>query len=187
MLRKNYTTIMETLLLTIKTKTMTQNQINILKSIEQEFNRINAQEVVDTNDLIAQIENRVDSKRKLRLELGVVDKANKLAIDAVKNSIIEKLRPVVLKYGFNIEVNDGGGNFAYGIRVICNGCRFIDGSQAKVEGWLRAIGASEDGIQYVKSPIPRFETVYYRDWVSSEDALISHFVDGIVNALKTKV
>lgn len=167
---------------------MTQNQINILKSIEQEFNRINAQEVVDTNDLIAQIENRVDSKRKLRLELGVVDTVNKLAIEQVKNSIVDKLRPIALKYGFNIEINEGvSGKFCYGIRVVCNGCTFIDGSQAKVEGWLRAIGASEDGIQYVKSPIPRFETVYYRDWVYSEDALISHFVDGIVNALKTKV
>jgi len=167
---------------------MTQNQINILKSIEQEFNRINAQEVVDTNDLIAQIENRVDSKRKLRLELGVVDTVNKLAIEQVKNSIVDKLRPIVLKYGFNLEVSEGSnGNTCYGIRVICNGCIDRDGTRIHVEGWLRAIGASEDGIQYVKSPIPRFETVYYRNWVSSEDALISHFVDGIVNALKTKV
>lgn len=167
---------------------MTQNQINILKSIEQEFNRINEQEVVDTNDLIAQIENRVDSKRKLRLELGVVDKLNKLAISEVKNSIVDKLRPIALKYGFNLEINEGiSGNNCYGIRVICNGCTFIDGSQIKVEGWIRAMGSSQDGIQYVKSPIPRFETVYSRDYVASEDALISHFVDGIVNALKTKV
>jgi hypothetical protein len=167
---------------------MTQKQIEILKSIEQEFNRINAQEVVDTNDLIAQIENRVDSKRKLRLELGVVDTVNKLAIEQVKNSIVDKLRPIVLKYGFNIEISEGSNeNTYYGIRVICNGCTFIDGSQIKVEGWIRAIRSSQDSICYVKSPIPRFETVYSRDYVASEDALISHFVDGIVNALKTKV
>jgi hypothetical protein len=167
---------------------MTQNQINILKSIEQEFNRINEQEVVDTNDLIAQIENRVDSKRKLRLELGVVDTVNKLAIEQVKNSIVDKLKPIALKYGFNIEVSEGSnGNTYYGIRVICNGCTDRDGTRIHVEGWIRAIGCSEDGISYVKSPIPRFETVYYRQYVASEDALISHFVDGIVNALKTKV
>jgi len=167
---------------------MTQNQINILKSIEQEFDRINAQEVVDNNDLIAQIENRVDSKRKLRLELEAVDKINRSAVKDTKDRILDKLKPIVLKYKFNLEINEGiSGNNCYGIRVICNGCTFIDGSQIKVEGWIRAMGSSQDGIQYVKSPIPRFETVYSRDWVSCEESFISHFVDGIVNALKTKV
>ena len=167
---------------------MTQKQIEILKSIEQEFNRINAQEVVVNNDLIAQIENRVDSKRKLRLELGVLDKANRLAIKDTKDRIVDKLKPIVLKYGFNLEISEGSnGNTYYGIRVKCNGCIDRDGTSIHVEGWVRAIGCSEDGISYVKSPIPRFETVYYRQYVASEDALISHFVDGIVNALKTKV
>jgi len=168
---------------------MTQKQIEILKSIEQEFNRINAQEVVDNNDLIAQIENRVDSKRKLRLELGVVDTVNKLAVEAVKNSIVDKLKPIVLKYGFNLEFTDCGhsGNVCYGIKVICNGCKDRDGRTIDAEGWVRGAWTSEDGISYTKSPIPIFEKAYCRDKVSSEDALISHFVDGIVNALKTKV
>lgn len=167
---------------------MTQNQINILKSIEREFNRINAQEVVDNNDLIAQIENRVDSKRKLRLELGVVDTVNKLAIEQVKNSIVDKLKPVVLKYGFNLEINDGhSGNTCYGIRVVCNGCKDVENRTIVVEGWVRGRGHSEDGIVYIKSPVPRFETVYFRDEVSCEESFINHFVDGIVKALKTKV
>lgn len=168
---------------------MTQKQNEILKSIEQEFNRINAQEVLETNDLIAQIENRVDGKRKLRFELDAVDKINKLAIDAVKHSILDKLKPVVLKYGFNLEVNDGGhpGTTCYGIRVVCNGCKTRDGYSIHVEGWLRGIGDFQDNIGYIKSPIPRFETVYYKEVVASEDALINHFVDGIVNALKTRV
>jgi hypothetical protein len=167
---------------------MTQKQIEILKSIEQEFNRINEQEVVDTNDLIAQIENRVDSKRKLRLELGVVDTVNKLAVEAVKNSIVDKLRPVVKKYGFNLETYEGGrGDDYYGIRVICNGCTERDGTRIYVEGWVHAKKSSKDGITYAYSPIPRFEIKYMTTVVASEDALISHFVDGIVNALKTKV
>jgi hypothetical protein len=168
---------------------MTQKQIDILKSIEQEFNRINEQEVVDNNDLIAQIENRVDSKRKLRLELGVVDTVNKLAVEAVKNSIVDKLIPVVRKYGFNLEVNDCGhsGNVCYGVRVVCNGCKDSDGRTILVEGWVRGVWTSEDGIVYIKSPIPKFERDYCRDSIASEDALVSHFVDGIVKALKTKV
>jgi hypothetical protein len=168
---------------------MTQKQIEILKSIEQEFNRINEQEVLDPNDLIAEIENRVDGKRKLRLELIAVDKINKLAIDAVKNSIVDKLKPVVLKYGFNLEINDGGhpGNTCYGIRVVCNGCKTRDGYSIHVEGWIRGIGDWQDEIGYIKSPIPRFETVYSKEVVASEDAFISHFVDGIVKALKTRV
>lgn len=167
---------------------MTQKQIEILKSIEQEFNRINAQEVVDNNDLIAQIENRVDGKRKLRLELGVVDTVNKLAVEAVKNSIVDKLRPIALKYGFNLETFEGGrGDDYYGIRVKCNGCKERDGSNIHVEGYVLAKKSCTDGITYVNSPIPRFERAYCRDTVASEDALISHFVDGIVNALKTKV
>jgi hypothetical protein len=167
---------------------MTQKQIQILKSIEQEFNRINAQEVLENNDLIAQIENRVDGKRKLRLELGVVDTVNKLAIEAVKNSIVDKLRPVVKNYGFNLETYEGGsGNTYYGIRVKCNGCKERDGSNIHVEGWLRGMTGYEDDIVYIKSPIPRFETKYMLEYANSEDALISHFVDGIVKALKTKV
>lgn len=167
---------------------MTQKQIEILKSIEQEFNRINAQEVVDNNDLIAQIENRVDSKRKLRLELGVVDTVNKLAIEAVKDSILDKLKPVVLKYGFNLEINEGSsGNNYYGIRVKCNGCKDRDGSNIHVEGWIRGIPGYEDDIKYIKSPVPRFETKYMLEYAASEDSLINHFVDGIVKALKTKV
>lgn len=163
---------------------MTQKQIEILKSIEQEFNRINAQEVLDNNDLIAQIENRVDSKRKLRLELGAVDKINKSAIDDIKRRIVQKLLPIAVKYGFKLEDNYNDSYIA--LRVNCCGYEF-NGNNITIDGYLRYAWKSEDGIAYTPSPIPIFETKYRTDIVASEDAFINHFVDGIVKALKTKV
>jgi hypothetical protein len=164
---------------------MTQKQIDILKSIEQEFNRINAQEVVDTNDLIAQIENRVDSKRKLRLELEAVDKINKSAVNDIKRRITQKLLPIAVKYGFKLEDNYNDAYIA--LRVKCCGYKLGDGSERTIDGYLRYTWKSEDGIAYTPSPIPMFETKYRTDYVTSEDALINHYIDGIVNALKTKV
>lgn len=168
---------------------MTQKQNEILKSIEQEFNRINAQEVLETNDLIAQIENRVDGKRKLRLELEVLDKINKLAIKDTKDRIVDKLKPVVSKYGFRLEERDAfKSDYFYGIRIICVGCKLRDmGSDIEIDGYIRAITVQTDSILHVKSPTPRFETKYMLNCAPSEDALINHFVDGIVNALKTRV
>ena len=167
---------------------MTQKQIEILSSIEQEFNRINEQSVLETNDLISLIESRVDSKRNLRLELEAVDAINKSAIVAVKDGIIEKLKPIAFKYGFTIHINqDINRNFWYGIKVNCLGCRNLAGNEMSIEGYVRGLGHWEDGICYIKSPVPRFESKYMTEVVASEDALINHFVDGIVDALKTKV
>lgn len=165
---------------------MTQKQIEILKSIEQEFNRINAQEVLDNNDLIAQIENRVDSKRKLRLELDVVDKANKRLFDTFKKSIVDKLMPITKKYGLGFEeyVTDD----YIGLKIRCIGYKNnYDNYEIVLQGFLRYQYKIQDGIKYVHSPIPIYEKSYMSRDVTNEDGFVSHFVDGIVNALKTKV
>jgi hypothetical protein len=140
--------------------------------------------VVDNNDLITQIENRVDSKRKLRLELEAVDKINKSAVKDVKDRIVQKLMPIAVKYGFKLEeIYDMS---FIGLKVRCCGYDF-NGSEITVDGYLHYTRKGEDGIQYTPSPIPRFDTKYMRDYVASEEAFINHYIDGIVNALKTKV
>ena len=165
---------------------MTQKQIQILKSIEQEFNRINAQEVLDPNDLIAQIENRVDSKRKLRLELDVVDKANRRLFDTFKKSIIDKLMPITKKYGLEFEENVT--NDHVGLKIKCIGYNnSYDNYNIILTGHLRYQYKYQDGIKYVHSPIPIYEKSYMIKDLTNEDGLVNHFVDGIVNALKTKV
>ena len=165
---------------------MTQKQIEILKSIEQEFNRINAQEVVDNNDLIAQIENRVDSKRKLRLELDVVDKANRRLFDTFKKSIIDKLMPITKKYGLEFEENVT--NDHVGLKIKCIGYNnSYDNYNIILTGHLRYQYKYQDGIKYVHSPIPIYEKSYMSNDVTNEDGFINHYIDGIVKALKTKV
>lgn len=165
---------------------MTQNQMNLLKSIEQEFNRINEQEDNNSNDLIALIESRVDDKRKLRLELDVVDKANRRLFDAIKKGIVDKLMPITHKYGFKFEENVN--NDYVGLRVRCIGYKnSYDKYDIDVSGYLRYQYKIQDSIKYVHSPIPIYEKNYMSHDVTNEDGFVNHFVDGIVDALKTKI
>jgi len=165
---------------------MTQKQIEILKWIEQEFNRINEQEVVDTNDLIAQIENRVDSKRKLRLELEAVDKANRKLFDVLKKNIIDKLMPITKKYGLGFEENVTDDHV--GLKIRCIGYKNgYDNYEISLTGYLRYQYKYQDCIKYVHSPIPIYEKSYMSNDVTDEDGFVNHFVNGIVDALKTKV
>jgi hypothetical protein len=172
-------------------KNLTQKQKEILTAIENEFTNINKVTEENDNDLLALINNAVDEKRKKRLELETLDIINIKEIYNCKDRILNLLQPIADKYNFELTIEQSTTSRAkFYIKMICTGYTYkeINGNiyTTTLEG---SIEGNEYGLDskkyYIGSPIPKFYKKY--DRLQTEKEFIDFYVNGVINALKTKV
>jgi hypothetical protein len=88
----------------IKTKNLTTSQEKIVKDLIAEFETLNAQESVDSDDLCAYIDNALDERKRKRDD---VDRKNQLTVKRhieYLTALVSDIRPLAKRYHIDIDM-----------------------------------------------------------------------------------
>jgi hypothetical protein len=175
---------------------LTEAQKNIINSLENEFARINAIDNNCESDILKFIDNAVDDKKKLRLEMEALTKVNLERFVQEKDEIVAYLKPIAEKYGFDFYVEEGrsGDGLSslekFYLKIVCpnhlkketNGSVF----PIRIESRILIFYDYIDNVKCIKDLNIRYAK-NYDSFFSSKEELLKYFVDEVIKALKTKV
>ena len=164
-------------------KNLTPNQIEIIKTIEAEFSKIN--EVETGTDILSLIDKAINEKHNLRKELEIIDKNNRESIIIIKNQVMETLQTICDKYNFSLKCRVE--NDHYHIRLSYNGYHNKYNSVLSTDAIIALPILDKDSIRYVGYATPIFK--HYADTYRFEnkEQFIKYFVDETIKVLKSNI
>ena len=170
-------------------KNLTPNQIEIIKTIEAEFSKIN--EVETSTDILSLIDNAINEKHKLSKELEILDTQNRQSIEAIKSEILETLQTICDRYGFSLKctkyINDNEKEITIKYNNYCKDKINYPSVMKEANALLIFPIGHKDNIEYVKSPLPIYKGMFYKGDFKNKEEFIQYFVDETIKVLKSNI
>lgn len=171
---------------------LTKTQTKVVTDLVATFSKLNQQDN-EVGDLIAQIENALDAKRKLRIELNAICDANSVAIEEAVTLYLLKITPLLEHYGYKINCKYkpnrmDGGTFRYELNIDWGPSSYTVTGRELEYVYIILVTDTIDGVTYTKSPIPKIATgaaatTYYANF----DSLTEYLKNKIMSKLKNRI
>lgn len=169
---------------------LTDDQIKIIQDIEKEFLKINKTNVQE-DDLVALVNNSLDTKRIKRKELEIKTDVNLKLLRICASNLLSRLKPLCDDKGFDIDLSEYGDMLdckKWAVRISMNGYRGYQGQVLTVICHLYPYLENNDGIMYVSKGVPRYKkSASSSEFYGEEDNMVKWMVDQIISIMKSKI